>query len=144
MFQAAVGLGHEVVKFFLQLTIQPLSQLHTSPGGWEERDHQCQVLPGELTDAQGGGEQVSCSAPDPSPAGTWTSPQPMEQMDVRDHRMGKPHLSVQPSLTERREQERAVDQCCLNACTMEQRGMAGPVQHHQMGAALLAESKSPG
>lgn len=45
--QAAVGLGHKVVKFFLQLTIQPLSQLHTGPGGWEERGHQCQVLPGE-------------------------------------------------------------------------------------------------
>lgn len=72
VFQATVGLGHEVVKFFLQLTIQPLSQLHTGPEGWEERGHQCQVLPGKLKDARGGGEQFSCSALDPSPAGTWT------------------------------------------------------------------------
>lgn len=142
--QAAVGLGHEVVKFFLQLTVQPLSQLHTRPGGWEERGRQCQVLPGELTDAQGGGEQVSWSAPELSPAGTWTCPHPMEQMDGRDHKMGKPHLSVQPSPTERRELEGAVDQCCLHAWTTEQRGMAGPVRHHQRGAALPAESDITG
>lgn len=68
----------------------------------------------------------------------------MEQMDGRDHRMGKPHLSMQPSPTERRQQERAVDQCYLNEWTVEQRGMAGPVQHHQMGAALLAKNNITG
>lgn len=37
-----------------------------------------------------------------------------------------------------------MDECCLDAWTVEQRGMAGPVQHHQMGAALPAESDITG
>lgn len=49
-----------------------------------------------------------------TPALQAPGPQP-EQMDGRDHRMGKPPLSVQPSPTERREQERAV--VWLNAWT---------------------------
>lgn len=68
----------------------------------------------------------------------------MEQMDGRDHEMGKLCLLAQPSPTERREQEGAVDLRCLNAWTVEQHGTAGPVWHHQMGAAFLAKSDITG